>query len=77
MKAIIDIPKKANDTLGMLKIQMGFKNKSESITFLVNRYQQEILEPRVNPDYAKRILANENKNGKKFKSIEELKRFYS
>jgi len=76
MKAIIDIPKKENTTLNILKSQMGFKNKSETITFLVRRFREQEMEPELRPEYAQKILRGENKKGFKFKSLEELRSRY-
>ena len=76
MKAIIDIPQKENAALNILKSQMGFRNKSETITFLVRRFREQEMEPQLRPEYAQKILKDENKKGYKFKSLEELRSRY-
>lgn len=77
MKAIIDIPQEVNQTLNILKAQLGFKNKSETISYVVNKYKETEVEPEIRPEYAAKILANENKKGVKFKTVAELRKKYA
>ncbi len=76
MKAIIDIPEDANKTLNILKAQLGFKNKSETITYIVNKFKESDMEPEIRPEYAKKILESESEKGIKFNNIEELRERY-
>ena len=76
MKAIIDIPEDANKVLNILKAQLGFKNKSETITYVINKYKESEMEPEIKPEYAKKILERENEKGQKFKTIAELRERY-
>jgi hypothetical protein len=76
MKAIIDIPADVNQTLTILKAQLGFKNKSETITYVVNKFKEYDLEPEVRPEYAKKLLENAQKKGISVNSVADLRKRY-
>jgi hypothetical protein len=77
MKALIDILVQANQTLNILKSQLGFKNKSETITFVINYFRENELEPEFRPEFAEKIVKDESKKGLTFKSVEELRSRYA
>lgn len=76
MKAIIDIPQEVNQSLNILKAQLGFRNKSETIAYVVSKFTESEMEPEIRPEYAKKILARENKKGVAFNSVDELRNRY-
>jgi hypothetical protein len=74
MKAIIDIPKDVNGTLGIIKIQNDFKNKSETISAIVRVYESLFLDNAFNKDFVNKILKISKSNSKKF-SFKNIKDF--
>jgi hypothetical protein len=74
MKAIIDIPKDVNGTLGIIKIQNNFKNKSETISAIVRVYESLFLDNALNKDFVNKILKISKSNSKKF-SFKNIKDF--
>ncbi len=74
MKAIIDIPKDVNGTLGIIKIQNDFKNKSETISAIVRVYESLFLDNALNKDFVNKILKISKSNSKKF-SFKNIKDF--
>jgi hypothetical protein len=66
MKAIIDIPKDINGTLGIIKIQNNFKNKSETISAVVRVYESLFLDEALNKDFVNKILKISKNNSKRF-----------
>lgn len=76
MKALLDIPIEVNQTLNIIKAQFGLKNKAEAISHVVNVYKKEHMEPEIRPEYARKILAQRDKKGFSFKTIEELRKHY-
>ena len=74
MKAIIDIPKDVNGTLGIIKIQNDFKNKSETISAIVRVYESLFLDNALNKNFVNKILKISKSNSKKF-SFKNIKDF--
>lgn len=55
VKAIIDISKKANRMLMVVKAQYDLKDKSEAINRMAEEYEAMVFEPNVRPSYMKRL----------------------
>ena len=49
VKAIIDISKRANRVLNIVKAKYGLRNKSEAIERMSREYEEHILEPSLRP----------------------------
>jgi len=54
VQAIINISKETNRVLNILKAKYDLKNKSQAIDRMAKEYQQDILEPELNPEYVKK-----------------------
>ncbi|MFH1316141.1 MAG: antitoxin [Candidatus Woesearchaeota archaeon] len=48
---MINIRENTNKVLNIIKAQQGLKDKSEAIDFVVNEYEQILLEPELRPEY--------------------------
>ncbi len=55
VKAIVDIQNKTNMVLNIVKAKHGFSTKSETIDFVVNRYEEDLLEPELRPEYIEKM----------------------
>ena len=55
VKAMIDIDKRANQVLNIVKAQYGLKDKSKAIEKVVHIYEEEIMEPELRPGFIERI----------------------
>ena len=53
VKAIIDITEEANRILNILKAKYGLKDKSHAINIMAEKYEEELLEPQLKPEYIK------------------------
>jgi len=51
VKAIIDITEEANRILNILKAKYGLKDKSHAINIMAIKYEEELLEPQLRPEY--------------------------
>ena len=40
--------------VNIIKGKFGFKNKSDAVKYLIDEYGEEILEPRLKPEYIKK-----------------------
>lgn len=71
MKALIDIPEEANRTLNILKAQMGFKNKSETITYVVRQFED--TQPELRSEFIKKMQRIEKGKFKRYSSVKSLR----
>ncbi len=54
VKAIIDITEETNRILNILKAKYGLKDKSHAINTMAEKYEEELLEPQLRPEYIKK-----------------------
>jgi len=74
VQAIVNIGEYEDRVLTIIKGKFGFKNKSEAVNFVIDRYEEELLEPRLKPEYIEKLSKIKNQKGIKFKSIDELRK---
>ena len=70
VQAIINISEHTNRILNIIKAKHGLKNKSEAVNFVIDKYEEEFLEPELRPEYIKKIKRIEKQG--KFKSYKSL-----
>lgn len=51
VKALINIDDHTNRIINIVKAQHGLKDKSEVIDYMALRYEEDILEPGLRPEY--------------------------
>jgi len=51
---MINISKKANQVLNIVKAKHNLKDKSQAIDFVVLEYRNDLLDPPLRPEYIKR-----------------------
>jgi len=51
VKARININQNANRVLNIVKEKYGLKNKSEAINLVVSKFEENLLEPELRPEY--------------------------
>ena len=59
VQAAIKISEHTNHILNIIKAKYDLKNKSEAINIMAQQYEEEILEPKLRPEYiekAKKIM---------------------
>jgi len=74
VQAIVNIGEYEDRVLTIVKGKFGFKNKSEAVNFVIDRYQEELLEPELKPEYIEKLSKIKNQKGIRFKSIDELRK---
>ncbi len=55
VKALVTLDDRTNRVLNILKAKFGFRNKSETIGWLLERAEQELLEPELRPQYIRKM----------------------
>jgi len=59
VQALINLDNSTNRVLNVVKAKYDFKDKSEAIRFVVNKYLEDANEPELRPEFAQKILAME------------------
>lgn len=74
VKAIIKLGEYEDRILTIVKGKYGLKNKSDAVNYVIQRFEEQNLEPEIRPEYLKK-LKRIKKDGKfiPFKTIEELR----
>jgi len=56
VQAMINIDENANRVLNIVKAKHGLKDKSEAINLVVEKYEENILEPTLRPEYKEKLI---------------------
>ena len=74
VQAVIDIGDYEDRILTIVKGKFGFKNKSDAINFIIAKYEEELLEPELRPEFIQKIQRIEKK-GKftHYKTLSQLR----
>ncbi|MFQ5406200.1 MAG: antitoxin [Candidatus Micrarchaeia archaeon] len=67
VQALVNISKKANHALNVVKAVHGLKDKSAAIEYVVEEYAEEVLEPEFKASYVKKLLKIKKERGKRIK----------
>jgi hypothetical protein len=76
VKAIIDITEEANRILNILKAKYGLKDKSHAINIMAEKYEEELLEPQLRPEYIKKAESIMKQKAIKVGTIANLRKRY-
>jgi len=59
VKAIIELNEHKNRVLNIVKGKFGLKNKSEAINLIIEKYEEEFLEPELKPEFIEKMKKRE------------------
>jgi len=71
VQAMIKISDRANQILNIVKARNNLRDKSEAIEYVAISYGEELLEPKIKPEYLKKLEKIEKG---KFYTREELEK---
>ena len=75
VQAIVSLGENEDRVLTIVKGKFGLKNKSEAVNLIINKFEEELLEPELRPEFIQKIKRIEKEGKfKTFKNIEELRR---
>jgi len=75
VQAIINLGEYEDRVLTIVKGKYGLKNKSEAVNFVIDKFEEELLEPELRPEYVKKIKYIEKKGKfRSYKSLDALRR---
>jgi len=74
VQAIVNIGDYQDRILTIIKGKFGFRNKSEAVNYVIKKYDQELLEPELKPEFIHKIKNLEKKGKfKQYKSLTQLR----
>lgn len=73
VQAIVNLGEHENRILTIVKGKFGLKNKSEAFNLIIDKFEEEFLEPELRPEYKEELLKVDKGRFKEFSSIEELR----
>ncbi len=73
-QAVINLGEYEDRILMIVKGKFGFKNKSDAVNFVIDKFEEEFIEPELKPEYAEELKKIKKQKGIRFKSIEELRK---
>jgi len=74
VQAIINLEEHKDRVLTIVKGKFGLKNKSQAINFVIGKFEEELLEPQLRPEYVKKLHKIKKQKGIHFKSVKELRK---
>jgi len=73
VKAVIKIDDRLNRVLNIVKAKYGFKDKSQTIEYVIEKYESAFLEPELRPEYVEKLEKIRKGKYTQYKSVEELR----
>ena len=74
VQAIVNLGEHQDRLLTIIKGKFGLKNKSDAMNFVISKYEEELLEPELRPEYVDKIKALEKKDKfSNYTSLSDLK----
>ena len=75
VQAIITLNEHEDRILNIVKGRFGLKNKSEAVNLIIDKYEEEFIEPELRPEYVKKLKRIEEEGyGETFTSIAQFRR---
>ena len=69
VQTIIDLNEHENRVLNIVKGKFGFKNKSDAVNFIIDEYEEELLEPELRPEYIEKMKKRQKEKTVKVKDL--------
>lgn len=69
VKAIVDISKKANRVINVVKAQFGLRDKSVAINKIVENYERFLMEPELRPEFIIKMQKIQKQKTRKIKDF--------
>ncbi len=63
VQTLIDLKDNENRVVNVVKGQWGFTNKSETINFIIDKFEDECMEPELRPEFIEKIKKIEKQKG--------------
>ena len=74
VQAVIKIADRSNRILNIVKAKYGFKDKSQTIEYVIEKYESAFLEPELRPEYKEKLQHIRKGSYTQYKSVSELRK---
>ena len=75
VQSIISLDEHKDRILNIIKGKYGLKNKSEAVNLVIEKFEEEFLEPELRPEYIEKIRDIEKRGRfKEYKSLKALRK---
>ncbi|MBR9699800.1 DUF2683 family protein [Candidatus Woesearchaeota archaeon] len=74
VQAIINVGDHEDRVLTIVKGKFGLKNKSDAVNFVISKFEEELLEPQLRPEYVEKLEKIKKQKGKRFKNMAALRK---
>lgn len=74
VQAIVNMGEHEDRVITIVKGKYGLKNKSDAVNFVINKFEEELLEPHLRPEYVKKLQKIKKQKGVRFKSVDALRK---
>jgi hypothetical protein len=71
---LVKLEEHEDRVLTIVKGKYGLKNKSDAVKFVIDKFEAEILEPALRPEYAEKLDRIKKQKGVQFKNIAEMRK---
>ena len=55
VQAVVTLGEREDRVLTIVKGKYGLKNKSEAINLVIDKFEEDLLEPQLRPEYAEKL----------------------
>lgn len=74
VQAIVNLGEHEDRILTIIKGKFGLKNKSDAVNLVIDRFEEQLLEPQLRPEYKEKLLKIDKGKFKRFSGVDELRR---
>lgn len=73
VQAMVSLGEHEDRVLTIIKGKYGLKNKSDAVNFVIEKFEQEFLEPELRPEYVKKLSKIRAGKYHRYSSVDELR----
>ncbi len=74
VKAVIEITDYSNRVLTLVKEKNGFKNTSQTIEYIIEKYESVFLKQELHPEYKEKLQHIRKGSYTQYKSVSEVRK---
>jgi len=73
-QTLVKLKEHEDRVLNIVKGKYGFKNKSDAVRFVIGKFEEELLEPELRPEYVEKLARIRKQKGYSFKDMNDLRK---
>jgi len=74
VQSLIQLKDREDRVLNIVKGKYGLKNKSEAVTLVIQKFEEEFLEPELRPEFVEELKKTTKGKHRRFSGTEELRK---